>query len=130
MTHPRFLTVEDILRLHRDQIVRYGGSHGVRDHGLLDSAIAQPQAGFGDEYAHKNLFEMAAAYLFHLVQNHPFCDGNKRIGAYAAIVFLFINSFIVNDVEEEFEALVLATACGQKKKTEIAEFLKQNCTKT
>jgi death-on-curing protein len=128
MNRPRFLTTEDVFRLHRDQIDRYGGSHGVRDHGLLDSALAQPQAGFGDEYAHKDLFEMAAAYLFHLVQNHPFNDGNKRIGAYAAIVFLFMNDLKVGDVEAEFEALVLATACGEKKKPEIAEFFRKNCT--
>lgn len=127
MNRPRFLTVEDVLRLHRDQIDRYGGSHGVRDHGLLDSALAQPQVGLGEEYAHKDLFEMAAAYLFHLVQNHPFNDGNKRIGAYAALVFLFMNGLKVTDVEAEFEALVLAAACGEKKKPEIAEFFRKNC---
>ena len=127
MTQPKFLTTEEVLRLHRDQIDRYGGSHGVRDHGLLESALAQPQAGFGNEYAHKDLFEMAAAYLFHLVQNHPFNDGNKRIGAYAALVFLFINDLKVGDVEVELEALVLATACGEKKKPEIAEFFRKNC---
>ena len=127
MSQPRFLTLEDVLRLHRDQIDRYGGSHGVRDHGLLDSALAQPQAGVGEEYVHRDLFEMAAAYLFHLVQNHPFNDGNKRIGAYAAFVFLFMNGFKVGDVEPEFEALVLGTARGEKKKPEIAEFLRKNC---
>lgn len=127
MNQPRFLTVDDALRLHRDQIERYGGSHGVRDHGLLESALAQPQAGFGDVYAHKDLFEMAAAYLFHLVQNHPFNDGNKRIGAYTAFVFLFINGLKVTDVEADFEALVLATACGEKKKSEVADFLRSNC---
>lgn len=128
MTQPIFLTGDDVLRLHEDQINRYGGSHGVRDHGLLESALAQPQAGFGDEYAHKDLFEMAAAYLYHLVQNHPFCDGNKRIGAYAAIIFLFINGFKVRNVEAEFESLVMATACGEKKKPEIATFFQNNCT--
>ncbi len=128
MTPPQFLTTEDVLRLHRDQIDTYGGSHGVRDYGLLDSALAQPPAGVGNEYVHKDLFEMAAAYLFHLVQNHPFNDGNKRIGAYAAIVFLFLNGLKVGDVEGAFEALVLATACGEKKKPEIAEFLRTNCT--
>lgn len=128
MNHPRFLTLDDVLRLHRDQIERYGGAHGVRDHGLLDSALAQPQASFGEKFAHKDLFEMAAAYLFHLVQNHPFNDGNKRIGAYSAFVFLFINGLKVGDVEAEFEALVFATARGEKKKPEIADFFQNNCT--
>jgi death-on-curing protein len=128
VTHPRFLFLEDVLRLHRDQIDRYGGSHGVRDYGLLESALAQPQVGFGDEYVHKNIFEMSSDYLFHLVQNHPFNDGNKRIGAYCAIVFLFLNGFKLGNVESDFEALVMATACGEKRKPEIAEFLRMNCS--
>lgn len=70
---------------------------------------------------------MAAAYLFHLVQNHPFNDGNKRVGAYTAIVFLFLNGIKVGDVEKELEALVMATACSEKKKPEIAEFFRKNC---
>jgi death-on-curing protein len=86
-----FLSLEDVLTLHADQVALYGGDHGVRDLGLLESAIAQPQATFGGEFLHKDLFEMAAAYLFHIVQNHPFLDGNKRTGAVAAMVFLDLN---------------------------------------
>lgn len=72
-----FLQVTDVLLLHSQQVDLYGGEHGVRDIGLLESAVARPQASFGDEYLHVNIFEMAAAYMFHLVQNHPFLDGNK-----------------------------------------------------
>lgn len=75
---PLFLDLNQIIRLHTQLIDRYGGQSGIRDTGLLQSAIAMPRAGFGETYLHKDLFEMAAAYLFHLVQNHPFLDGNKR----------------------------------------------------
>jgi len=123
---PRFISLEQVLRLHKGQIELFGGSHGVRDQGLLESALAQPEQGFGDEYAHKDIFEMAAAYLFHLVQNHPFHDGNKRIGALVAAVFLQTNGMRVEAAEDEFEALVFATAQGNKKKPEIAKFFREN----
>ena len=67
-----FLTLDDIIESHQNQIDTYGGSHGIRDIGLLESAIAQPEASFGGQYLHADIFEMAAAYLFHLVMNHPF----------------------------------------------------------
>ena len=87
MTEPRFLTLEEVVRIHGDQIARYGGLEGIRDLGLLQSALAMPEAGFGSQYLHEDLASMAAAYLFHLVQNHPFADGNKRVGIVAALVF-------------------------------------------
>jgi death-on-curing protein len=71
---PLFLDVEDVLALHADQLEVYGGSPGLRDRGLLESAVAQPQASFGGEFANEGLFAMAAAYLFHIVKNHPFVD--------------------------------------------------------
>jgi death-on-curing protein len=77
MPPPRFLTIDEILDLHADQIRRYGGSHGVRDRGLLDSALAMTSQAFGGQYGHPDLPAMAAAYLYHLVRNHPFVDGNK-----------------------------------------------------
>ncbi|MFN8705601.1 MAG: type II toxin-antitoxin system death-on-curing family toxin [Planctomyces sp.] len=88
---PEFLTLEDILELHTGQIRNYGGSEGLRSSELLQSAIAQPRVTFGGQFLHNNIFHMAAAYLFHLVQNHPFVDGNKRIGLEAALVFLELN---------------------------------------
>jgi death-on-curing protein len=85
---PVFLTTEEVLVIQADQIRRYGGSEGLRDENLLLSALAMPQSGFGGEYLHGDDFEMAAAYLFHIVMNHPFIDGNKRVGAVAARLFL------------------------------------------
>jgi death-on-curing family protein len=87
---PILLSLNEVVEIHRDVIERYGGSSGIRDMGLLQSAVAVPQASFGGEYLHTGLFEMAAAFLFHLVQNHPFLDGNKRTGAMAAFTFLWV----------------------------------------
>lgn len=75
---PLFLDLARILRTHRSLIEYYGGAEGVRDVGLLHSAVAMPQASFGGAFLHQDLFEMAAAHLYHIVQNHPFLDGNKR----------------------------------------------------
>ena len=123
-----FLTLDDILESHQNQIETYGGSHGIRDVGLLESALAQPEASFGGQYLHADIFEMAAAYLYHLVMNHPFVDGNKRVGLEAALIFLEINdkSLIAND--DELVDLVLKTTAGQIGKREIAEFFRSHCT--
>ena len=112
-------------RVHQDQIERYGGESGLRDVGLLQSAAATPAAGFGGRYLHEDLFEMAAAYLFHIVRNHPFVDGNKRVGAVAALVFLLLNEVEVDADEEEFEQAVLAVAEGKWDKPMVAEFLRE-----
>jgi len=88
---PTFLDIEQIIELHLSMIERYGGSEGLRDLGLIQSAIAMPQASFGGEYLHKDIFEMAAAYLFHIVQNHPFLDGNKRTGAAGVVLAVDVN---------------------------------------
>jgi death-on-curing protein len=88
---PDFLTVEDVLDLHAQQMARFGGAPGLRDPGLLESAVAMPMASLGGAWAHADLHAMAAAYAFHIAQNQPFVDGNKRTGLLAAIVFLDIN---------------------------------------
>jgi hypothetical protein len=75
-----FLTVDEVLAIHAHLIERYGGSPGIRDLGLLRSALAMPEASFGGETLHATLYEQAAAYCFHSVKNHPFVDGNKRVG--------------------------------------------------
>lgn len=85
-----------------------------------------PQAGFGGQYLHADLFEMAAAYLFHIVQNHPFVDGNKRVGAMAAFTFLKLNGFSLIAKEAAFEKMVRGVAEGKGTKVEIAEFLRKN----
>lgn len=88
----RFLTVADVLELHEEQL-HYGGDSGLRSMELLESAVAMPKSGFGDEYFHADAFAMAAAYLFHLCGNHPFVDANKRVALAAAIIFLDINGW-------------------------------------
>ena len=83
----RFLRLDEVLALHVDQVARYGGKEGVRDLGLLESAVAVPEASFGGDFLHATLPEMAAAYLFHLAQNHAFVDGSKRVAAAAMFMF-------------------------------------------
>lgn len=119
-----FLSIEDVVEIHRDQIRRYGGSSEIRDAGLLQSAVAMPQATFGDRYLHEDIFTMAAAYLFHITQNHPFVDGNKRTGAVAAVVFLALNGVEMDATEEDFEQLVREVATGQADKNVVADFLR------
>jgi death-on-curing family protein len=89
-TEPLFLSLDEVLEIHRQQIERYGGSPGLRDAAGLESAVNTPQATFGGEFLHDSIPAMAAAYLFHLCQNHAFIDGNKRVGANAAITFLLM----------------------------------------
>jgi death-on-curing protein len=122
-----FLTLDDIIESHQNQIDTYGGSHGIRDIGLLESAIAQPEASFGGRYLHADIFEMAAAYLYHLVMNHPFVDGNKRVGLEAALIFLEINNENLKASDQELIDLVLKTTAGQVGKREIAEFFRSHC---
>ena len=121
---PLFLDLERVLRIHRSMIEVYGGSAGIRDAGLLHSAIAAPQASFGGEPLHKDLFEMAAAYLYHIVQNHPFVDGNKRTGAAAAVVFLTMNDVTLRPDEEGLVEITLRVATGQAGKQEAATFFR------
>ena len=117
---PIFLTYEEVVAINNDQVRRYGGLAGVRDEGLLLSALAMPQAGFGDQYAHADLCEMAAAYLFHLVKNHAFVDGNKRVGAVSARAFLALNGVAIGMPEDALYDLIIATAEGSATKVEIA----------
>ena len=123
---PDFLTLEEVLEIHDDQINRYGGASGIRDLGLLESALAQPQTIFGRVFLHSDLFEMAAAYFFHIIQNHPFMDGNKRVGAVAALVFLEINNKAVNMTNDELESQVLSVAQGLTDKTASAKFFREH----
>lgn len=123
---PVFFSLDEVIEIHRDMIDRYGGSAGIRDMGLLQSAVAIPQAGFGGEFLHADLFEMAAAYLFHIVQNHPFIDGNKRVGSMAAFTFLTLNGLTLAASETDFELVVLEVARGRLNKAAIAKFLRMH----
>jgi death on curing protein len=122
---PRFLLCKTVLALHEEQIETFGGTPGIRDEGLLDSALAQPQATFGGDYLHPTLHEMAAAYLFHIVRNHPFLDGNKRCGYMAALVFLAMNGAPADEEFEDLYELTMAVAEGRAEKTEVAAVLLQ-----
>lgn len=121
---PVFLDIEQVMRAHRSLIQRYGGVEGVRDAGLLHAATAMPQASFGGVRLHEDLSEMAAAYLFHLVQNHPFLDGNKRTGAAAAIIFLAMNGVELDADEDGLVNITLAVAQGKAGKPEAADFFR------
>jgi death-on-curing protein len=122
----RFLSLDEILALHADQIERYGGRPGIRDVGLLQSALGMPCAAFEGRFLHGSLHEMAAAYLFHLVQNHPFVDGNKRVGLIGLLAFLGLNDHWLEANPEELEHLVLGVATGQISKPEVAVFVQRH----
>lgn len=122
----RFLTLEDALLLHADQIALYGGDPGVRDLGLLESALAQPQATFDGQPLHTDFFMMAAVYLFHIVQNHPFVDGNKGAGIVAALVFLIDNGVEIEAAPGELYDLTIGVASGNIRKLDVAEFFRSH----
>jgi death-on-curing protein len=124
MTTPLFLTWDEVLAIHRFQIQRFGGSDGLRDAGLLRSALAQPEATFGGQWLHPYLPDMAGAYLFHLVQNHPFVDGNKRVGGQTCLVFLAMNGHRLAVEPDLYTDLVLGVASGTVAKDQVAAFLR------
>lgn len=124
MDQPVFLTLGEIVRIHAAMVERYGGRPGVRDPGLLDSAAAMPRAMFGGEYLHPDLAAMAAAYLFHIVGNHPFFDGNKRAGAAAAIVFLILNGVEVEADQDGLIEVTMSVARGEAAKDGVAAFFR------
>ena len=120
---PAFLSLDEVLEIHRQQIERYGGSNGLRDAAGLESAVATPQATFGGEFLHRSIPAMAAAYLFHLCQNHAFIDGNNRVGANAAITFLLMNNWEPLFGQEELVELVLSVASGVLGKPALIDIL-------
>ena len=122
---PEFLTVEDVLQIHDEQLAAYGGAAGIRDQGLLESAVAMPQASFKEAYLHEDLARMASAYAFHIAQNQPFLDGNKRTGLVAALVFLDLNDVTVLDPEEKLFDAMIAIAERRMDKHGLAELLRE-----
>lgn len=121
-----FLRIEDVLLIHADQIERYGGAPGLRDAGLLASAVEAPRATFDGRLLHQGLIEIAAAYLFYLVRDHPFVDGNKRVGTAAALVFLDLHGVEIGVEDDALVDLVLGVAEGRIGKSEVAEFLRRH----
>ena len=123
-----FLTLDEGLSLHADLVARYGGSALVRDVGLLESALALPAATFDGVLLHASVDEQAAAYLFHLVKNHPFVDGNKRTGLMAMLAFLGLNGRHLEASEDDLTDLVLGVADGRITKAEVAVFSRRHAT--
>jgi len=123
---PVFLSLDDVLEIHRDQIMRYGGMPGVRDVGLLQSAVCMPMAQFDGNFLHRDLYAMAGAYLFHLVMNHPVVDGNKRTAVVSALVFLDLNGLDVMVDDDAFEKLVLDIIAGKVSKEKAGKFFKRH----
>ena len=119
-----FLSVDDVLLIHADTIENDGGSHGVRDHGLLDAAVAMPRQQFGGAFLHDDVAAMAAAYLFHIAQNHPFVDGNKRAAVMAALVFLQINGVKQLPAPRELEVTTRQVAAGELTKGKLTQWMR------
>lgn len=124
-----FLTLEEVLVLHEDGIAFAGGESGLRSLDLLQSAIAQPDASFGGQHANPFPFGMAAAYAFHLSRNHPFVDGNKRIGLSAAVVFLFMNGWELVDPDETLHPIMEQVAQGMIDKPALAAIFERMAKK-
>ena len=119
-----FLSVDDVLLLHTDTIDIDGGSHGVRDHGLLDAAVAMPRQQFGGQYLHEDIAAMAAAYLFHIAQNHPFIDGNKRAAVMSSLAFLRLNDVDISMASQELEETTRRVASGELSKETLTQWLR------
>jgi death-on-curing protein len=120
---PEFLSVDDVLEIHKKQLDAFGGIDGIRDIGLLESAVMTPQASFGGEYLHNGLFEMAASYAFHIAENQPFLDGNKRTALTAALVFLDINGIEIIDPNMRLYDAMISIANKEMDKNAMAELL-------
>ncbi len=124
MKEPNFLTLAEVVEIHRNQIELYGGDLGMRDIRLLQSAIAQPEATFDGAWLHPDLFTMAAAYAFHIAVNHSFTDGNKRAALAAALVFLEINGASLADPSGKLYDAMIKVASGEMDKETLAEIFR------
>lgn len=124
----RFLTLIEVLELQRRVIEQSGGAFGIREMGLLESAIAQPRMTFGGEDLYPSLLGKAAALGFSIIMNHPFVDGNKRTGHAAMETFLVLNGIEINASVDEQERVVLAIASGELGREAFVEWLQRNTT--
>lgn len=120
------LTLDEVLSLHAEQIRLFGGSSGIRDLGLLQSAVGSVEATFGGAFLHETIFAMAAAYLYGICRNHPFIDGNKRTAVAAALTFLEMNGVEVDADEDLFYDLVIGVAEGRVSKAAVTVFLEEH----
>ncbi len=130
MPNPRFLKLSEVLLAHHVQIARFNGMYGIRDKGLLESALAQPEATFSGELLHPTIYEQAAAYLYHIAKNHPFVDGNKRTAFAATDVFLRMNGYILKLTDAQSYDLVLQVVQGNLEKEDLANYIERVIEKT
>lgn len=117
-----FLNLDDVLQIHQDTIANEGGTDGVRDIALIDSAVAAPRASFGGEYLHDDLAAMTAALMFALISNHGFVDGNKRVGTLAALVFRAANGEEAFPPAQELEEAAMSVAKGEMSRDELTKW--------
>lgn len=117
------LSKRQILMLHQQLVEQTGGSDGIRDEGLLDSALSAPFQGFDSADLYPSLQQKAARLCFGLVKNHPFVDGNKRIGAHAMLVFLALNGVELSYMQEELSNIILQIAASEKDDSDLLEWL-------
>ena len=122
----RYLTLGEVLALHRQVIEASGGISGLRDLGGLESAVIQPRMSFGEEDLYPALEEKAAALCFSLIQNHPFADGNKRVGHASMEVFLQLNGYEIQASVDEQEAFILGIASGDVGREDLVLWLKDH----
>jgi len=120
-----FLTLAEVVDIHCNQMKLYGRLPGIRDINLLSSAIAMPHASFHGEYLHNDIYEMAAAYAFHIGKNHPFIDGNKRTALVSALVFLELNGISISDSQGKLYDAMLDLSTGKLNKSEFASILRK-----
>ena len=120
-----FLSIKQIDLLHLEVLKEFGGADGLRDRGLLESALEMPRATFDGKLLHKNLSAIAAAYLFHTCRNHPFIDGNKRVALGAALIFIEVNGGTIRASDDEFERLTLGVASSEINKDAVTIFFRR-----
>lgn len=120
-----FLTVDEVIEIHDNLVSTYGGLQGIRDMGLLISAVEMPKSMMFGEYLHESIYDKAAAYLFHIICNHPFLEGNKRTGTAVTLIFLHQNGVQNKYNIPEFEEMVCKVAQSQLSKIEISQYLSQ-----
>ncbi len=123
---PSFLTLDHVLDIHRRMIFEFGGDREVHHHSLLESAVMMPAARFGGRLLHEGVPAMAAAYLFHLCQNHPFMDGNKRTALVSSEIFILLNDMQLTAGNRELEELTLGVAEGRISKGEVVDFFRRH----
>jgi death-on-curing protein len=126
----KYLTAEQVLYIHSRLVAEVGGSHGIRDLGLLESAVARPQAAFEGKDLYPDVFRKAAALMESLIGNHPFVDGNKRTGISAAVLFLRVNGYRLTVSNSDLEAQTMRVVTEDMPVEELADWLQSNSVQT